>query len=315
MLAFTLTALIYIGVQSILSLGLNVQLGIAGLLNLVYIVFFAAGGYAAALMVLPRDDPPFITYILGLNQPFYVGIIVAGVVGGLLAAAVGAVALGRNLRADYFAVVSLVVAVAGSQVVAQTRGFVDGYQGLINIPQPFGQGLSPIAFTAVYLVVVVVMLLLTLLACEVLRRSAFGRTLRAIREDDVAAEVFGHNVFSMKLKAFTFGGVIAGIGGALLVLYVGAFNTAGWSVSETLFVITCLFVGGAGNNFGVIISTAVIVGLFNQGTQLSPWFSNHPNLITEGRIIVVATLLLIVLRLRPRGLLPERRTRMEANAS
>jgi branched-chain amino acid transport system permease protein len=314
-LTFTITALIYIVIQSILSLGLNVQLGIAGILNLVYIVFMAAGGYAAALMVLPRDNPPYVTYVLGLSLPFYVGIIAAAVVGGLCAAAVGAVALGRNLRADYFAVVSLVVAVVASQVVAESRGFLDGFQGLINIPLPFGEGLEPTAFSGVYLAFVLGMLLLTLLACEVLRRSAFGRTLRAIREDEVAAEVFGHNIFSMKLKALAFGGVVAGIGGALLVLYVGAFNTAGWSVSETLFIMTCLFVGGTGNNFGVIISTAVIIGLFNQGTQLLPWFQDHPNLVTEGRIIIVATLLLVVLRLRPQGLLPERRTRMEAKAS
>jgi ABC-type branched-subunit amino acid transport system permease subunit len=59
----------------------------------------------------------------------------------------------------------------------------------------------------------------------------------------------------------------------------------------------------------------VIIGLFNQGTQLLPFFSDHPNLVTEGRIIIVALLLLTVLRLRPQGLLPERRTRMEAEVS
>lgn len=311
MLNFAVTGLIYIGIQCILSLGMNVQWGLTGLLNLAYIVFMAAGAYATSVLTLPKDQPPFTTYILGLNLPFYVGMLGAVLAGGMVAAAIGVIALGRRLRADYLAVVSLVVAVVLAQVIAQDRTLFDGYQGLINVPVPFGAALSPLAYNLEFLGMTIICAAGIYVLCDMLRKSPFGRTLRAVREDDVAAEVFGHNVYVLKLKAFVFGGAVAGLAGSLTVLYVSSFNTAGWSVSETLFILTCLMVGGSGNNLGVIIGTAIVVGLFNQATQLLPIFNSYPVLITEGRIVVIALLLLAALRWRPQGLLPERPSRTE----
>jgi branched-chain amino acid transport system permease protein len=110
----------------------------------------------------------------------------------------------------------------------------------------------------------------------------------------------------MKLKVFIFGSTLAGLAGSLIVFYVGSFNPAGWSVPETIFVLTCLFVGGSGNNIGAVLGTAIVVTFLSQGTQLLPGLQNNPELIPVLRTMLVAVLLLAVLRWRPAGLFPER---------
>jgi branched-chain amino acid transport system permease protein len=144
------------------------------------------------------------------------------------------------------------------------------------------------------------------LACGRLRRSPFGRILRLIREDETAAEVFGYNIVRFKLIAFVLGGMLAGLSGCLTIYYVGSFSPGGWGVSETLFTLTCIFVGGAGNTVGVIVGASVISLVFVQLTSLLPTIQSDPSLILVARGMLIPLLLILVLRFRPSGLLPER---------
>jgi branched-chain amino acid transport system permease protein len=231
------------------------------------------------------------------------------VAAGAFGAVLGAVVLGRKIRANYLTVGTLVVAVVLAQVVSQSTRLFDGSQGLIAIPQPFvNAGLSYNGYQVAYMAFALVAMCIVFAVCETIRRSPFGRTLRAIREDEVAAEVFGHNVFAMKLKIFIFGSALAGLAGALIVYFVGSFNPAGWAVPETIFILTCLFVGGSGNNVGAVLGTAIVVTFFSQGTQLLPGLQSNPELIPVVRTMLVALLLLAVLRWKPTGLFPERIT-------
>jgi ABC-type branched-subunit amino acid transport system permease subunit len=307
MFIFLITTLTYVGFQGILSLGMNLQWGYAGILNLAYIVSMAVGAYVAGVISLGKAQPPSTFYVLGLGLPFYLGIIAAMAAAGLFGAIVGALVLGRKIRANYFTVATLVLAVVLAQLISQTTGLFNGSEGLIAVPQPFvNAGLTYDGYQASYMVACLILLGIVYVICEVLRRSGFGRTLRTIREDEVASQVFGHNIFAMKLKIFIFGSALAGLAGALIIFYVGAFNPAGWSVSETIFILTCLFVGGSGNNIGAVIGTAIVVTFFSQGTQLIPGFQNYPELIPVLRNLLIAVLLLAVLRWRPSGLFPER---------
>ena len=212
MIQFALTSLIFLAFQAILVLGLNVQFGLTGILNLAYIVFYAAGAYTAGILTGPPPTPPGLTYIGGWNLPFYVGILGAMVVAGLLSALVGAVALSRRLRGSYLAITTLVVAVVALQVVSQAQGLFDGSLGLLDVPLPFGRGLSSGAFAYLYTGFMIVVVAICFAVSARLRRAPFGRVLRVIREDEVAASVFGYNIFKFKLIAFTYGGVLAGLG-------------------------------------------------------------------------------------------------------
>jgi branched-chain amino acid transport system permease protein len=307
MFIFLVTTLTYVGFQGILSLGMNLQWGYTGILNLAYIVSMAVGAYVAGVISLGKAQPPSTFYVLGLGLPFYLGVIAAVIAAALFGAIVGALILGRKIRSNYFTVSTLVIAVVLAQFVSQSTGLFNGAEGLIAVPQPFvNAGLTYNGYQVSYMVVTLALMGVVYVICEILRRSAFGRTLRTIREDEIASQVFGHNIFAMKLKVFTFGSALAGLAGALIVFFVGSFNPAGWSVSETIFILTCLFVGGSGNNIGAVIGTAIVVTFFSQGTQLIPGFQNNPELIPVLRTLLVAVLLLAVLRWRPAGLFPER---------
>jgi branched-chain amino acid transport system permease protein len=315
MLLFIVTTLTYVGFQGILSLGMNLQWGFSGILNLAYIVSMALGAYVAGIVTLPPDQPPTTYYIGGYGLPFYVGIIAAMAAAGVLGLVMGAVVLGRKIRSNYLTVATLVMAVVLAQVVSQTTKLFDGSEGLIAVPRPFlNAGFTYTGYQYFYLGFVFVFLIVVYVICEVLRRSGFGRTMRTIREDEIASQVFGHNIFAMKLKVFVLGSAFAGLAGSLIVFYVGSFNPAGWAVPETIFILTCLFVGGSGSNIGAVFGTAIVVTFFSQGTQLLPGLQNHPELIPVARTMLVAVLLLAVLRWRPKGLLPERIPTFEKEA-
>lgn len=309
MFDFYLSVFVYLCFQGILVLGLNVQYGLCGLLNFAYIGFMAAGAYTTSVVVLPKATPlSGTTYILGLNLPFYVGIVLAMIVAGVLALVIGAVVLGRKLEAEYFAILTLVTVVVLSQVVTQDAGIFNGGEGLIGIPQPFGAGLTSRGYTVAFLGFSFACLVVVFAFCEALRRSPLGRTLRSIREDDVAAQVFGRNVFRLKLKAFIIGGMIAGLAGSLTVLYVGAFAPAGWGVTETILTFTFVFLGGVGNMKGTVLA-AFLVDLCIQSFQNIPSLQGHPDVVAELQLVFGAVLLLLTLAFRPQGILPERHRR------
>jgi ABC-type branched-subunit amino acid transport system permease subunit len=313
-LDFALTVLTYVGFQVILTLGLNIQFGVAGLLNLAYIVFMAVGAYVTAVLMLPPAQPPFTHYILGLRWPFPLAMIVGILAASLVAAALGAIALGPRLRKEYLAIATLVSAAAIAQAVSQFRDLFNGFQGLINIPQAFGSDWDPTLYGFAFLVLVAAVALVVFLLAERIRSFPLGRTLRAIREDELAARSFGTDVYAMKLKAFVIGAAIAGAAGALTAVYVTAFTTSGWAIGETIVALTCVFVGGAGNNWGSLIGAFFVVAVINQGLEvlvpLLPALPSDPSFTAVIQVILVNFLLILVLRWRPRGLLPERVIRL-----
>jgi branched-chain amino acid transport system permease protein len=306
---FLLTAGIYVAIQSILALGLNIQWGFSGLLNLSYIFFMAVGAYVSAVVISPPATPPGTEYVLGWSQPFLVGVAAGTLAATGVAVVVGAVVL-RNLRADYFAIVTLVVAEALQQVIGQFRGLFNGSPGLIAIPQPLEASFFGRTYTVFYLLMCCGFVAICFVIAEWVRRSPFGRALRALREDETAAAAFGRNAYSLKLRAFVLGAGMAGLGGALLGSYVTAFAPAGWGVSETLLILVCLFVGGSGNNAGAVLGTALVIGLLGQLPQLINVPYTHPDLIPDLRFLVLGLAIIIFLRWRPEGILRERPTRL-----
>jgi len=313
MIDFILTAATYVAIQSVLSLGLNLQWGLTGLLNLAYILFMAVGAYVSAVVISPPATPPGTEYIFGWNAPFALGVVAGVVATTLVALLVGSIAL-RNLRADYFAIVTLVIAAGLQQIAGQFRGLFNGSAGLIAIPQPLETTLFDRSYAFFFLALCGVIAVACYVFAELLRRSPFGRALRALREDETAAAAFGRNPYTLKLKVFVIGGALAGLGGTLLSTYVTAFAPAGWGLGETLLILVCLFVGGSGNNAGAVLGTALVIGLLGQLPQILPVSITNPDLIPDLRFMVLGLLIILFLRWRPEGLLPERPTRMLTRA-
>src|SRR6516162_9917779 len=210
------TLLVYAGVDAMACIALNLQFGISGLVNFGFIVFQAAGAYTAAVLSMPPANGGFQQYILGLRLPFPLPWLGGAAVGGLLAVPVGLVVL-RRLRSDYQAIALLVLSVIANTVITNARPFLNGAAGLSLVPPPLVGVVNTETVWYQWLYVG-----LTALGCAIVYvaagriiNSPYGRTLRAMRERELAAAALGKNLVTLKMTMFVVGGVFAGLSGAI----------------------------------------------------------------------------------------------------
>lgn len=307
---YLLTLVVYILVGIIACWGLNLQFGDTGVLNFAYILFVAAGAYTASILSLGHPtSTSYQQYFWGAHLPWPLPWLAAAVVGGLLGLLVGVLVL-RRLRGDYQAMVLLVVSIMGTYIVSATPSFLNGGIGLANIPAPF-KGVLHLSQVGYELVYVGLSVLAVLTVFEVLRRvhsSPLGRVLRAVRENEQAAEAIGHNVAATKLLVMVLGGAVAALAGAVEVQFISAWAPAGWNYTETFGLFAAVIVGGRGNLGGVALGALLVQGLFLEGTVLIPNIGS-PDLIGAIQWMSLAALILLFLWFRPQGVIPERRRR------
>lgn len=305
------TLLVYLGVDIMAVWALNLQYGVGGVYNFAFIMFQAVGAYVAAVLTLgpSSGNGGFQSYVLGAHLPWPVPVLAGGLAAGILALIVGLVAL-RNLRTDYQAMVMLVISVSATLTVTNATGLFNGPAGVSLIPQPLSRWVNPASVSYQWLYVG-----LTFVVCAVVyvfvhrvTSSPLGRVLRATRDNDAAAEALGKNVARMRLFIFVFGNVIAGISGAVLVQFIGAWSPGSWLYVETLVVLTAIIVGGTGNNLGVMLGALLVPVAFNEATRYLPQIG-RPGLIDALQWIVIGLLALAFLWFWPRGIIPERRRR------
>lgn len=309
--------LVYLGVDVMACLGLNLQFGVAGLINFAFIVFQAAGAYTAAVLTLGPSTAQggFQSYILGAHLPFPIPFLAAAAVGGALSLVVGLIAL-RRLRSDYQAMVMLVISLIATTVVTNATGLFNGSNGLATIPKPLESvlGFSPVGYQWAY---VVITFACTVLVWVIVRRitgSPLGRTLRAVRDNDAAAASLGKNVTQMRLLAFVTGGAIAGLSGAVLAQFISAWSPGSWLFPESFVYFSAVIVGGSGNNVGAVVGAALVPVAFLEATRYMPQFG-YPGLVDALQWVVVGLLTLTVMWFRPRGVFPERTRRFARSAS
>jgi ABC-type branched-subunit amino acid transport system permease subunit len=289
--------------------GLNIQFGYAGILDFTYIVFFAIGGYVCGVLSLGRPVPGSqVSYILGFSWPFPLPLILGGAAAGVLGVFVGLVAL-RRLRSDYLGIVTFSIGFIAYDIVGNYTNLFDGFQGLYSVPQPgeSALNLNPNSYT--YAFIGLSFLVLVVLGFVTLRISAspLGRVLRAIREDRDQAEALGKNTFKYLMIAMVIGSIYGGLAGALSIEFVGALNPGGWTAPETFIIWATVIVGGRGNVLGSVIGALVLPTIFVEAARFLPVYGAHPIVFEALRNVIVGSLLILVLWIRPRGMVPERR--------
>lgn len=306
-MAYYVTVLTGVALFTIQALGLDIQWGWAGMLNLSYIAWVALGAYVLGFVTFPRSSNPTIeSYWLGLHLPYLVGVAAAIVVCAVCSFGVGWIAL-RRLRTDYFAIATLGIYTMFASWANAYVPFANGSSGLYNYPQPWSSVIATQDYNLFFLLLSVIALVVVFLLVWRVQRSPYGRTLRAIREDQLAAQAFGRDVFWFKLRAFVLGSSIAGLGGALLATYVNAWGPSSWTASETLILLTAVMVGGTGNNWGVLLGAVLVNGLFTALVAYIPDLPGRPDFLQNARLVVYGVLILLVLYFRPQGAIPERR--------
>lgn len=306
---FLVVLLVYLGTNLLAAWGLNLEFGVAGVANLAFILTIAAGAYAYAVLTLgpPAASGNFQQYVGGFTLPFPVAILGGGVAGAVVGVLVGITGL-KRLRQDYQAVAMLVVSLMAATVVSADRPFLNGNEGLGLIPGPLSDQ-DPEIQRWVYVAIVGVVCIAAVFAMRKFTKGPVGRTLRAMRDDEQAASAIGKDVVAMRLMVQAVGGFFGGLSGALLVAFIGGWSPGAWAYVETLALLTAVIVGGMGNDLGVSIGTFLVSILLLQGVQFLPESLNQIRIGLREDLgwIVLGTLTIVFIWVRPQGVMPERR--------
>lgn len=281
-----------IGLFTLMGLGLNIVVGMAGLLDLGYVAFYAIGAYAMALFSSPASS-------LHLGLPFWVALPIA-----LMFAAISGILLGipvLRLRGDYLAIVTLgfgeiIRILALSDVL---KPYIGGPQGIMETPPPsfFGIQLSDPRY--LYYLILAACLVVVFISLR-LNDSRIGRAWIAVREDEDVAQAMGINLVAAKLMAFAIGASFAGVGGAIFAARQGAIFPMDFTLFVSINVLCLIIIGGIGSIPGVITGAFFLIGLPEVLRE-----------VDEYRILAYGAGLVIMMLVRPAGLLPSARRRLE----
>jgi len=272
-----ISVLIYI----CLGLGLNIVVGLAGLLDLGYIAFYGVGAYTYALMSLH------------FGFSFWVCLPIAAVLASIAGCIIGYPTL--RMRGDYLAIVTLGFGEIVRLILNNWMELTNGPNGILSIPRPEIFGMSLKSLSSLYYVILVIAVF-TILAVYRLNYSRIGRAWEAIREDETAAELMGVNTFLLKLLAYAMGASFAGFAGAFFAARMRFVGPESFSFLESAMVLAMVVLGGMGSIPGVILGVLALVAL----PEVFREFELYRMLVFGG----VMTLMMLI---RPAGIWPAKR--------
>ena len=283
---YLLHILILIGIYVILSVSLNLIVGFAGLLSIAHAAFYGVGAYVAALLALK------------LHSPFLANIVCAVILSGLLGAVVGIPSL--RIRDDYFAIATFAFQVITFSIMNNWVAFTGGPMGLPGIPQPaiFGWQINS---HYEFLIVILVLCIITIWISHKIVTSPFGRVLKSIREDEVFAQAMGKNVASYKVLIFVIGAGMASVAGVMYAYYISFIDPTSFTIMESIFIISIVIIGGAGNIWGSVLAAAVLVIL----PEALRFLGMPSSIAANMRQIIYGALLVIFMLFRPQGFIGE----------
>lgn len=250
MIDYLIAIAIFTGIYGFIALGLNVQWGLTGLINLGQVAFFAIGAYGTAL--LSKAGLPFLVALA-------IGAVAAGAVGAAVAL------LTPRLREDYLAIVTLGFSEFVRLIFLNEQWLAGGPDGIAGIPRPFAMGSG--GAEAQFLGLVVLLLGIALWLCLRIERLPFGRVLRAIREDETVVASVGKPPLAFKLRAFVIGAMLAGVGGSFFAAYLTYISPDMFEANVSIFVLVAILLGREGSSIATLGGIAIVAVLL-EGTRL-----------------------------------------------
>ena len=293
----------------LLSLGLNIVVGFAGLLDLGYIAFFAVGAYVYALLASPHFN---------IHLPFWLILPIGALVACLFGVLLGAPTL--KLRGDYLAVVTLgfgeIIRVFLNNLdhpVNITNG-PKGLSGIdpfsffgVSMGKPFAIGGFELSSVSMYYYLFLSLVLLSILMSHRLADSRVGRAWMAIREDEIAAKAMGIHTRNLKLLAFGMGASFGGVSGALFASFQRFVSPESFTLMESVMIVAMVVLGGLGHLPGVVLGALLLAAL----PEVLRYVASPLQDFSGGRLdasilrqLLIALAMIVVMLLRPRGLWP-----------
>ena len=284
-----------VGIYILMGLGLNIVIGFAGLLDLGYVAFYAIGAYVVGVLTSPEMGVTQLTFWQAL--PF---ALLASVTAGIL---LGLPVL--KMRGDYLAIVTLGFGeiIRLLSLSDWLRPYLGGTQGIQRIARPIIGSLELKTQAQLYYLIVAAILVAGFIAWR-LKDSHMGRSWMAMREDEDVAQAMGINLVATKLSAFATGAFFAGLAGAIFAAKLSSAYPQSFNLFVSINVFCLIIVGGMGSIPGVFVGALVLMG--------SPELLRE---FAEYRYLVYGALLVVMMLVRPEGLWPEARRKLELHES
>ncbi len=301
---WTVGVLTTVSIFAVLALALNVQWSV-GILNFGVAAFFMVGAYVSAVLTLPAPEG-LESYAAGWSLPIPVGWIFAAVSGAVLALLLGIPTL--RLRDDFLAIATIGVAAILRSIANSVEGLVNRSRGLNGIDGLFEEQIASADYKWVELAIALIVLIAVYWLVSRASASPWGRTLRAIRDNEDTARASGKDTVRFRMGAFILGAMCMGLAGAIYAHRSGTIAPLTFTdLIGTFFVWAMLIVGGSGNHRGVVLGS-LVVGLFWFGTpliqeSLPDWLGSR---VFQIRQLLIGVLIVAFLLWRPQGLLAER---------
>jgi branched-chain amino acid transport system permease protein len=320
---FGIQILIYV----MLGWGLNIVVGLAGLLDLGYVAFYAVGAYSYALLAASDPIKAFMAEMIGPSfwplWAFWICLPVAGILAAFWGIILGFPVL--RLRGDYLAIVTLAFGEIIRLVLINWIDLTNGYAGISGIPRPsffgipfnasdsgfsavFGLEFSPLYRTIFLFYLILALALLTNWVTLRLRRLPVGRAWEALREDEIACRSLGINTTSTKLTAFAIGAGFGGFAGAFFAARQNFISPESFTFIESAIILAIVVLGGMGSQIGVAIAAVAMIG----GTEILRELDLLKHVFgpsfdpAQYRMLIFGLAMVLVMIWRPRGLISTR---------
>ena len=275
--------LIYFEIYVIVAMSLNLLIGYSGLLQVAHAAFFGIGAYTAALLSLK------------LGSGFLPGLACAGLTAGIFSILVSLPAW--RFRGDYFIMISLAVQVTLYSLMYNWIDLTNGPYGLIGIPKPAIMNSIFATGRDIFAIYGVIVLLLALMI-GLIKKSPFGRSLQAMRDDELAARSIGIPVKKIKVESFFIASAMVGIAGAMYAQYVSYIDPTSFTLDESILMLSMVIVGGTGNIRGPIVGAIVLIAI----PEILRFLNLPDSIAANIRLLAYGLLLIIMMHLRPQGL-------------
>jgi branched-chain amino acid transport system permease protein len=299
---YIISFLIAGGIYALMCLALNIQWGMGGLFNAGIAGFFAVGAYTSAILTTADSAK----HLGGFGQPVIVGLLGAGLLAGITGWAVAKICV--RLKSDYLAMASIGIAEILRLTIVNESWLTNGNLGISGVPRPFSDYVQGRGTDVVFMFCVWLIVLMAYVLNERLYDSPWGRSLRAIRDNEDSAAAAGKHVAQFRVQAFMIGCALMGVAGALSAHYFRFLSPAATEpLLVTFLVWVMLMAGGSGNSRGAILGGLAIWFLWSATEiitlRLPPEWATRSSYI---RMLLVGLLLQVVLQRFRSGLIPEK---------
>lgn len=290
-----ITALIYV----LLALGLNIVVGLGGLLNLGFAAFFAVGAYTYGFL-WKYAGPLFVAAGIDVGWLFWIALPCAGAISVLFGILLSLPVL--RLRGDYLAIITLVFGEIFRMVLQNSGDLTGGATGISLIPRPwfFGIKLPPRPAATYIFYIAVALVALAVFVVRRLEDSRVGRALEAMREDEIACQAMGIDLVRNKLITFALGAFWAGIAGVLLAAQTTYINPDSFTLWESVMILMAIVIGGTGSIPGAIL-----------GAMLLKLLPEYFRALSQYRMLIFGVAMIVIIIFKPDGLFPRKRKRHE----